>query len=112
MKKFERWILPILCLAVLAFSGCGSDNGGTGTDDGLDGDGFKTETAGGVTLKWKVEASSLLVKVSASTTGWVAVGFGPTSRMQNANIIIGYVSGGMCSFRMTMVPDRRRTNPT
>jgi len=94
MAKYRQWLVPALCLALLAFYGCGSDNGGTGTDGGIDEDGFKTKTAGGVTLKWKVEDSDLLVKVSASTTGWVAVGFDPTSRMQNANIIIGYVSGG------------------
>jgi hypothetical protein len=79
---------------LLAFYSCGSDNGGTGTDGGTDDEGFKQTTASGITLKWKVENSALIVKVSASTTGWVAVGFDPTSRMQDANIIIGYVSGG------------------
>jgi hypothetical protein len=89
-----RWLILVLCLGLLACCACGSDNGGTGTGGGTDDDGFSQVTAAGVTLKWKVQDSTLMVKVSASTTGWVAVGFDPTNRMQNANLIIGYVSGG------------------
>jgi hypothetical protein len=32
--------------------------------------------------------------LEAKTTGWVAVGIAPTSRMKSANIIIGYVKDG------------------
>ncbi len=99
MKGLKRLAPFLLSLVLLAFCGCGSDDGGTGTDGGPDDEGFKQTSAGGVTLKWKVEGSNLSVKVSASTTGWVAVGFDPTSRMQNANIIIGYVSGSSVSIR-------------
>jgi hypothetical protein len=93
MKRLMYVATAVVCLAVLAGYGCGSDNGGTGTGGGTDEEGFKQASAGGVTLNWKVEGSNLRVKVSASTTGWVAVGFDPTNRMQNANIIIGYVVG-------------------
>lgn len=37
--------------------------------------------------------------LSASTSGWVAVGFDPSSIMQDANFIIGYVDGGIGEIR-------------
>jgi len=96
---YPRLLAPLmLCMAIIVLSGCGSDDGGTGTG-GPDDEGFKQTTAGGVTFKWKVEDPDLLVKLSASTTGWVSVGFDPTSRMRDANIIIGYVSGSTVSVR-------------
>ena len=42
-------------------------------------------------LAWTVEGSELLLTVSAPTTGWVAVGFGPSRMMKDANIVIGAV---------------------
>lgn len=65
---------------------CGGDNG--------NGNGNDQVSSQGMTLKWVLEGSSLNVTLSAPTTGWVAAGFDPTSRMQNANIIIGYVESG------------------
>lgn len=57
---------------------------------------WQSSSAGGVTFEYRVsqDNQSLEGKVSAATTGWVAVGFDPSSVMRNANIIIGYVSGG------------------
>ena len=67
----------------------------TTTDDTtIDADGFKVETKDDFTIKWKIEGSTISVKVSAPTSGWVAVGFDPTSRMKDANIVIGYVENG------------------
>jgi len=41
---------------------------------------------------WRIDDAGLLhVKIMTSTTGWVAVGFAPTSVMKDANLIIGYV---------------------
>jgi len=42
-------------------------------------------------LSWKIEGPSLVMRVSAATRGWVAVGFNPTSMMRDANILIGAV---------------------
>lgn len=47
----------------------------------------------GMTFQWRTDQDSLYVKLSAPTTGWVAVGFDPTSAMRDANFIIGYVQG-------------------
>ena len=50
--------------------------------------------AGKMTFSWSVDSDQLSAKVSAPTTGWVAVGFNPSSKMKDANIIIGYVKKG------------------
>ncbi|MFT5171415.1 MAG: hypothetical protein ACI9BD_001192 [Candidatus Marinamargulisbacteria bacterium] len=60
-------------------------------------DGFKTATYTGFTVKWRVSGPTLDVKVSYPTTGWVGVGFLPTTRMLGANIIMGSVSGSSVS---------------
>ena len=46
-----------------------------------------------------MEGQNLHVIVSAETKGWVAVGFNPTNKMKDANIIIGYVKNGKLSIR-------------
>lgn len=47
-----------------------------------------------MTFAWSTEKGQLAVQLSAPTTGWVAVGFNPTNKMKDANIIIGYVKKG------------------
>lgn len=54
----------------------------------------------GFTLKWRTTTDNHLeVILSAQTTGWVAVGFGATSAMANANIIIGYIQNNTVNIR-------------
>jgi len=62
---------------------------------------WQSVTAAGVTLEYRVlaDAATLEAKLTGQTTGWVAVGFNPTSVMQNANFIIGYVSGTNAQIR-------------
>ena len=45
-------------------------------------------------LEWMVDGDVLKLKISAPVTGWVAVGFNPTNKMKDADIIIGYVDDG------------------
>lgn len=45
-------------------------------------------------FSWTIEGDKIHVKLSAKTTGWVAVGFDPEKDMGGANIIIGAVKGG------------------
>ena len=47
-----------------------------------------------MTFAWKIEGDTLHGKMSAKTKGWVAVGFNPSSKMKDANFIIGYVKNG------------------
>ncbi|WP_051309725.1 DOMON domain-containing protein [Desulfogranum japonicum] len=45
-------------------------------------------------FSWSVNGDQLAVKISAPTTGWVAIGFNPTDKMKDADIVIGYVKDG------------------
>jgi len=62
---------------------------------------WQSVTAANITLEYRVSQNSqdLECRLTGATTGWVAVGFNPTSVMRNANIIIGYVSGGNTQLR-------------
>jgi hypothetical protein len=53
----------------------------------------------GYRLIWAVDQDMLDVTMSAPTTGWVAVGFHTEGAMKNADIVIGYVSGGEATAR-------------
>jgi len=44
-----------------------------------------------ISFAWKIAGDTLHGKISAKTKGWVAVGFNPSKKMKDANIIIGYV---------------------
>lgn len=96
MKLFRLFMVLSISAVIGSFSTCGG-NGSDGENGMVDG--YYQASSGGITLRWRVSGDSLDVIVSADTTGWVAVGFDPTSRMQDANIIIGYVEGPMISIR-------------
>ena len=51
-------------------------------------------TAKDMTFAWKVDGDTLHAKMSAKTKGWVGVGFNPSSKMKDANFILGYVKDG------------------
>lgn len=51
-------------------------------------------TVDGVTLTIRPATDSLLISISAPTTGWVSVGFEPSRVMKDADIYIGYVQDG------------------
>lgn len=51
-----------------------------------------TEVPGPVSFAWAVDGENLHVKISAETTGWVAVGFNPETAMKGANFILGAVN--------------------
>lgn len=52
-----------------------------------------------ISFQWKAEGANLHVILSAPTTGWVGVGFDPTSQMKDANFIIGYVTASGVQIR-------------
>ena len=85
------FVLVFLCLvSLIPAPGC--DSGGS-RPIGLGTVGFNSVTSMGITFRWKVDGALLRVNVVAPTRGWVGVGFAPSVRMQDANIIIGYVVG-------------------
>lgn len=65
-----------------------------------DAEGFFTLNSGNFTLKYKVVSSTTLnCKLSAVCSGWLAVGYDNSSRMKDANFIIGYVNNGTAFIR-------------
>ena len=48
---------------------------------------------GSISFWWEAQDGNLYVKLSAPTTGWVAVGIEPTRIMKDADMYIGYVNG-------------------
>ena len=88
-RSIVRWAVSATALVVLIVVGsqAAAQNQVRGDD------GFWSISAKDATLKWKVDGERLGVIVKAKTTGWVAVGFDPTLKMKDANIIIGFVKG-------------------
>ncbi|MBN2626365.1 MAG: DOMON domain-containing protein [Spirochaetales bacterium] len=51
-------------------------------------------TVSGITFEWSIDGTDLTGTLRSSEKGWVAVGFNPTSIMEGADFIIGYVDKG------------------
>ncbi len=45
-----------------------------------------------VKATYQVSGDRLIINLSAKTTGWVAIGFGATKYMKDADIIMGYIN--------------------
>lgn len=85
-----KCLFAVLTAVFILLAGCGSDAAGPSEENG-----WKTYTTDGFTIQWRVEQENTLrLRLSAPTTGWVAVGFDPTLMMMDANFIIGYVQDG------------------
>jgi len=77
----------IVCIGIAALSLMGINSAlGASYDHEVEGK--------GVTFAWKVDGATLHGKMSAKTKGWVGVGFNPSSKMKDANYILGYVKDG------------------
>ena len=98
MKTILRFGLMIALALCFMCDTAGDEETATGPSE-PDAQGYITVTAAGVTLKYRVDGDSLRCILSAQTTGWVAVGFDPSSRMKDANYIIGYVTNGTVTVR-------------
>ena len=53
-----------------------------------------TMSYGDYITNWSNDDQYVYIGIQAKTMGWVAIGFGATTFMNNANIIQGYFSGG------------------
>lgn len=93
----------VFVLGALVLFGCAAKGNGQ-TDESSEpkdegqakvGEAYKDTTVGEFTFKWRIDTLAMLhVRLSAPTTGWVAVGFAPSKMMADANFIIGYVADG------------------
>jgi hypothetical protein len=95
---FSGTVLLLASVAALLLApGCGDDT--TGPEEGQGG--WKQYSAGDYLFEWRFEDSlaTLRARLTAPTTGWVAAGFDPSSIMNGANLIIGYVDGGTAYLR-------------
>ncbi|PKN79422.1 MAG: hypothetical protein CVU48_05385 [Candidatus Cloacimonetes bacterium HGW-Cloacimonetes-1] len=96
-----KYISVILLLLMLMLVGCNTvkDEILAPTDETPDAQGYYSRSGGGVNLRYKTVGNDLQCILSANTPGWLSVGFDPSSRMKDANYIIGYVNGGVGSIR-------------
>lgn len=95
-KRLITTLFVLVIASVAAFAG-GQDENDDSATPMLDG--YQSATAAGVTVQWMVDETMLNVQVSAPTDGWIAVGFDPTNKMKDANIIIGFVKDGVVMLR-------------
>jgi DOMON domain len=93
--RYKIFMIPVL-LFMLFYMGCNSINDEImGPDEVIiDSLGFTEVSAAGVTFKYKVVETELHCILSANTSGWLSVGINPSSQMNNADFIIGYVNNG------------------
>lgn len=91
MKRKTGFASFALMITALMF-GCGSE--ASGDEIVRDESAPNSVAVSNYTLNWSFEDASIEILVSAPTTGWVAIGFEPSSAMKDANIIIGYVQDG------------------
>lgn len=92
--KYLKYLFIVIILGAILFLFCNrvdDDKDSNDPEVTVNADGFKEFTKKDIKLQWKISGTNVDIKVSAPTTGWVAVGFDPSSAMLGANIIIGYV---------------------
>lgn len=90
MFKLRYALITVLVILILA-AAC--------DENPFDPDGWHSTSRDGFELRWRVSGSNLEVELTGPSTGWVAVGFGGSYLMHDANIIIGYVSGSSANIR-------------
>ena len=99
----KRGILAVVALASLALS-CGSPSPPSTptpppvawSPDGViaPDDYSATKDFPDYELHWRSDGQYAYMAMKARTSGWVAIGIGPDSRMRNADVILGYVKEG------------------
>lgn len=88
---------PLAMLFAVVILSCGSEASGDQVVQNPNS--VNSITVSNFSMEWSIDGDQLEITASAPTTGWVAVGFGPSSAMKDANIIIGYVQDGEVNVR-------------
>ena len=96
MKRFTIASLMLVISAAVAIAGGGRE---TIEIPGLDGYTRIADKKLSYDFQWQIDGSNLNVQIAAPTTGWLAVGFDPSDKMRDANILIGYVADGRAFLR-------------
>jgi len=84
--------LPLFVLCGSLVLGCGSP--ALGEEPLQTAEEGNTYTNEDVEFTWSTEGDLLEMSITAPTTGWVAVGFDPSTAMKDGDIIIGYIENG------------------
>ena len=81
------------------FGSPGSTPGDGWTPDGVLGPGEyeRTNTYGNYEVHWRSDSQRIYVGMRARTSGFVALGIQPGSRMKDADIVLGFVKDGVVS---------------
>lgn len=103
IKKGAALALGVLILAGCAAKGNAQDEAKSAEEKSTQPQethsAYQDTTVEDFTFSWRVDDEDLLhVRVSAPTTGWVAVGFNPKTLMKDADLIMGYVKDGTAFF--------------
>jgi hypothetical protein len=53
---------------------------------------FMVLDQGNYRLSWSIKGDTISIQATAKTTGWVAIGFEPTEKMKDADMIIGFIN--------------------
>jgi len=97
MKRLSNLRMAIvIAVILLVFASC---QGPPPVAQTLDDAGYWVITSANITLRWRVNGQNLDVILSAPTSGWVAVGFDPTSMMRDANFVLTEVNDGVAVAR-------------
>ncbi len=86
-----KYVLFTFLVILILITGC--------NENPFDPNSWNTTSKDDFNLKWRVSGSNLEVELKGPSTGWVAVGFGGSYLMHDANIIIGYLSGSSANIR-------------
>ncbi len=98
MRMRTRWTIgAIVFLTSLAFlAALSSGAEGSPTVDGVasadEYDLMVTYDNGRYEVYWTFESNQMYMAIRAQTTGWVAIGFDPTDRMKDADMVYGWVT--------------------
>ncbi|MGD2151436.1 MAG: DOMON domain-containing protein [Desulfobacterales bacterium] len=83
MKK-NMWVTIIFLLVVLSTGLCLAVSNGYDNKIAVE----------NIVFEWKLSGETIHIRLAAKTEGWVGIGFNPSTRMKDANFIIGYVKKG------------------
>ena len=120
IKTFVLWVLPVILAVFLAVSGCSGESqtvttvsptlppstGDTEIKQPVSADNWSPDGVlgkneylgemmyGSVEIRWLKDDETAYFGIRVKTEGWIAVGFSPSDRMKDADMVLGFVKEG------------------
>jgi len=85
-KKLLDAVIILILAAALPLAASGNKEAEVTAEGGV-----KSVTEEDMTVSWEISGDSVRFDLEAPTTGWIAIGFDPSSAMKDAQFIIAYV---------------------